>query len=185
MRNGAGSLTAGIVAVWVLLAWAGAAVQAGDRSAEASALSPYVRVNGIAGSVTVVGSDLLAPVMARLAAEFQRHYPAVTVQVQEADSTAAAAALTQGTTQLATLSRLMDDGEVAKFEARFGYRPTPYAIAVDALVVCVHKDNPIEGLTLDQVDAIFSKTPRYSYRNVTTWGQLFLPGDGAAAPINL
>ncbi len=76
----------------------------------------------------------------------------------------------------------MGDVEVAKFQARFGYRPTPYAIAGDALVVCVHKDNPIEGLTLDQVDAIFSTTPRYSDQNVTTWGQLFLPGDWAAAP---
>lgn len=175
----------GVMAAGMVALAAGLPARAAGPPSAAPALAPYVKAEGVAGSVTIVGSDLLARPLAELAEWFQRQYPEAKVQVRPADSTAAAAALIQGAAQLAVLSRLMEEGEVAKFEAAHGYRPTPYAVAVDALAVCVHKDNPLEGLTLDQADAIFSKTPRYSYRNITSWGQLGLGGEWAETPITL
>lgn len=116
---------------------------------------------------------------------FGRQYPNVKVLMEAKGNNAALAALLEGTAQLAPVSRMMDESEIAQFEKKYGYRPTPYAFAIDALAIYVNKDNPIEGLTLDQVDAVFSKTPRYSYQNFTKWGQLDLLGDWTNVPINL
>jgi phosphate transport system substrate-binding protein len=158
--------------------------QATER-ALSPALSPYSKVDGISGTLACIGTDTLSQVMTLWAEGFARQYQNAKILVEGKGNLAAIAALLDGTAQLAPLSRMLDESEIAKFEAKYGYRPTPYAIAVDALVVYVNKDNPIEGLTLDQVDSVFSKTPRYSYRNFTKWGQLDLSGDWAEAPITL
>ena len=52
----------------------------------------------------------------------------------------------------------MKSSEIAGFAGKFGHKPTKVAVAIDALAVFVHKDNPIKGLDFKQVDAIFSKT---------------------------
>jgi phosphate transport system substrate-binding protein len=80
----------------------------------------------------------------------------------------------------------MKDNEIQAFEQRNGYKPTPIAVAIDALAVFVHKDNPIEGLTLQQIDAIFSSTRTCGgAAEIVNWGQLGLPGDWAARGIQL
>ncbi len=174
-----------IVLAWSMaMLWEGPG-QANEQRSLSPALIPYNKVSGITGTVTCVGSDTLEHLMALWAEGFTRQYPNVKVVMEAGGNNAALAALLEGTTQLAPVSRMMDESEIARFEAKYGYRPTPYAFAIDALAVYVNKDNPVDGLTLDQVDAVFSKTPRYSYQNFTRWGQLDLPGDWAEAPINL
>ena len=80
----------------------------------------------------------------------------------------------------------MKDKELASFEAKFGYKPTPVAVAIDALAVYVNKDNPVEGLSIPQVDAMFSATRKCGYANdITPWGQLGLTGDWAGRPVQL
>jgi phosphate transport system substrate-binding protein len=84
------------------------------------------------------------------------------------------------------MSRQMRGTEIDQFEKKFGYKPTPIRTAVDALAVFVNKDNPIKCLNLEQVDAIFSKSRRYGYKeDIRTWGQLGLTGDWANRPISL
>jgi phosphate transport system substrate-binding protein len=56
------------------------------------------------------------------------------------------------------MSREMKSSEIDAFEKQFGYVPTEVKVAVDALAVFVHKDNPLKGLTLKQVDSVFSST---------------------------
>ena len=76
--------------------------------------------------------------------------------------------------------------EIDQFEAKYGYKPTELKTSYDALAVYVHKDNPIEKLTLAQVEAIFGKSRKRGYKqNITTWGQLGLTGDWANRPISL
>lgn len=159
--------------------------QASERSAISRAVPPYSKASGISGTLTLVTADTLNQLTGLWAEAFRRLYPDVRLQVEQKDSTAAAAALIEGSAQLAPMSRMMDENEIIRFETTFGYRPTPYAVAVDALVVYVNKDNPLEGLTMDQVDSIFSKTPSYSYRNISKWGHLDLAGEWADAPITL
>ena len=70
------------------------------------------------------------------------------------------------------------------FEAKFGYKPTPFPVAIDALAVYVNKDNPISGMTVVQVDAAFSKTRRQGYKeDLQKWGQLGLSGTFTKMPI--
>ena len=150
------------------------------------ALPEYEKTSGVSGNLSSVGSDTLANLMTLWAEEFKRVYPNVNVQIQAAGSSTAPPALTEGTSNLGPMSRLMKDNEVQAFEQRNGYKPTPIAVAIDALAVFVHKDNPIEGLTLQQTDAIFSSTRTCGgSEDIVNWGQLGLPGDWAARGIQL
>jgi phosphate transport system substrate-binding protein len=80
----------------------------------------------------------------------------------------------------------MKPTEIDAFEKKFGYKPAEIRTAYDALAVYVHKDNPIEKLTLAQVDAAFSKTrKRGAAKDVATWGDLGLTGEWAARPLSL
>ena len=151
-----------------------------------AALPEYSRASGVAGNLSSVGSDTLANLMTLWAEEFKRVYPNVNIQIQAAGSSTAPPALTEGTSNLGPMSRKMKDKEIAAFEKKYGYKPTPIRVAIDALAVFVHKDNPIKGLTIPQVDAIFSSTRKCGYpEDITRWGQLGLTGAWANRPIQL
>jgi len=151
-----------------------------------AALPDYERASGISGNLTSIGSDTLANLMTLWAQEFKKNYPNVNVQIQAAGSSTAPPALSEGTANMGPMSRMMKDSEIQAFEERHGYRPTAVPVAIDALAVYVHKDNPIEGLTIEQVDAIFSSTRRCSTaEDITRWGELGLTGAWADRPIQL
>ena len=122
------------------------------------ALPSYTKASGVSGNLSSVGSDTLANLMTMWAEEYKRHYPNVNIQIQAAGSSTAPPALTEGTANIGPMSRKMKDDEIGAFEKKFGYKPTAIPVAIDALAVFVHKDNPIKGLTMQQVDAIFSST---------------------------
>lgn len=150
------------------------------------ALPEYRKVSGITGALISAGSDTLANLMTLWAEEFRRLYPGVTIQVQAAGSSTAPPALTEGTSNLGPMSRGMKPKEQESFERKHGYKPTPIGVAIDALAVYVHKDNPLERLTIPQVDAIFSEGRRCGYEEVLShWGQLGLEAGWAGQPIQL
>ncbi|MBO1922914.1 PstS family phosphate ABC transporter substrate-binding protein [Thiomicrorhabdus sp. 6S3-12] len=149
-------------------------------------LPEYQKVSGISGNLSSVGSDTLANLMTLWAEEFKRTYPNVNIQIQAAGSSTAPPALTESTSNIGPMSRKMKDKEIAMFEEKHGYKPTPVAVAIDALAVYVHKDNPIKGLTIPQVDAIFSSTRKCGAKeDIATWGQAGVEGDLAAKSIQL
>jgi phosphate transport system substrate-binding protein len=149
-------------------------------------LPVYEKTSGVSGNLSSIGSDTLANLMTLWAEEFKRLYPNVNVQIQAAGSSTAPPGLTEGTSNLGPMSRLMKDKEIEAFEKRHGYKPTPIAVAIDALAVFVHKDNPIEGLSLVETDAIFSSTRTCGGdQDITNWGQLGLPGAWASRGIQL
>jgi len=149
-------------------------------------LDSYKAVSGVSGNLSSVGSDTLNNLMTLWAESFYKFYPNVKIQIEGKGSTTAPPALIAGTAQLGPMSRPMRGTEIDQFEKKFGYKPTPIRTAVDALAVFVNKDNPIKCLTMEQIDAIFSKSRRYGYKeDVKTWGQLGLTGDWAGRPISL
>lgn len=149
-------------------------------------LAEYEKVSGISGNLSSVGSDTLANMATLWGEAFTRHYPNVNIQIQAAGSSTAPAALTEGTAQFGPMSREMKSNEIEAFEKRYGYKPTAVRVAIDALAVFVHKDNPIEGLSIDQVDAIFSSTLSCGNAEpITQWGQVGLTGDWQARDIQL
>ena len=133
----------------------------------------YAQVRGISGNLSSVGSDTLANLMTLWAEEFKRFYPNVNIQIQAAGSSTAPPALTERTSNFGPMSREMKDNEVESFESRYGYKPTAVPVAIDALAIYVHKDNPLQGLTLEQVDAIFSAYRRCgASESIESWAQL-------------
>jgi len=149
-------------------------------------LPEYQKVSGISGTLSSAGSDTLANLMTLWSQEFRRFYPNVTVQIQASGSSTAPTALIEGTANIGPMSRLMRDQEIEAFENRYGYKPMLFAVAIDALSVFVHKDNPIEGLTLTQLDGIFSATRNCPGAiDIDVWGQLGLDGSWANREIQL
>jgi phosphate transport system substrate-binding protein len=150
------------------------------------ALPDYAAASGVSGSLKSIGSDTLNNLMTLWAEGFRTVYPNVQIEIEGAGSGTAPPALIQGTAQFGPMSRPMKSAEIQEFEKRYGYAPNAIRGAVDALAVYVHKDNPIECLSLQQVDAIFSKTRNGGHaRNITTWGQVGLTGPWASRPISI
>ncbi len=149
-------------------------------------LPAYKQVSGVSGSIKSIGSDTLNNLMTLWAEGFRGQYPNVQIEIEGKGSTTAPPALVAGTSQFGPMSRPMKGAEVDSFEKKFGYKPLALRTAVDALAVYVHKDNPLKCMTMQQVDAVFSKTRRGGEKaDITTWGQLGLTGDWASKPISL
>lgn len=149
-------------------------------------LPTYTRTSGVSGNLSSVGSDTLANLMTLWAEEFKRVYPNVNVQIQAAGSSTAPPALTEGTSNFGPMSRKMKSKELEAFEKKHGYKPTEIRVAIDALAVYVHKDNPIEGMTIPQVDAVFSSTRKCGAdEDVSRWGKLGLRGAWTSRDIQI
>jgi phosphate transport system substrate-binding protein len=164
-------LTGSVIAISMLAATSATAVSV-DKE-----IPTYKAVSGISGNLSSVGSDTLANLMTLWAETFKRAYPNVNIQIQAAGSSTAPPALTEATSNLGPMSRKMKDKEIAAFEDRYGYKPTAIPVAIDALAVYVNKDNPIKGMSIPEVDAVFSSTRKCGgNKDITKWGQLGLTG---------
>ena len=150
-----------------------------------NALPQYSKVAGVTGNLSSMGSDSLNNLMAFWVESFCKEYPNVRIQVEGKGSGTAPPALIEGTAQLGPMSRDMTSGEIDQFEKKFGYKPTKIAVALDTLAVFVHRDNPINELSLPQLDGIYSKTFTSGNRDVKTWGDVGVKGDLEARPISL
>ena len=164
-----------------------AALEAGVDADEVDPELPdYEKVSGVTGNLTCVGSDTLNNLMVLWSEGFRRKYPNVNLQVEGKGSGTAPPALIEGKAQLGPMSRHMKDKEIEAFERRMGYKPTAIGVALDGLSVFVHKDNPLDALTLEQLDAIFSKTLEGGAAEpLTTWGRLIPETRLAPYPISL
>ena len=162
----------------------------GARAEEPIKLDPnlksYAKVSGVTGNLNSIGSDTLNNLMTLWAEGFHKQYPNVKIQIEGKGSSTAPPALIEGTAQIGPMSRPMKGTEVDAFEKKFKYKPTAFPVAIDALAVYVNKDNPVPGLTMPQVDAIFSKSRRWGYKeNVQKWGQVGADGPLASSPISM
>jgi phosphate transport system substrate-binding protein len=150
------------------------------------ALPAYTPTSGVSGNLKSIGSDTMNNLMTFWAEGFYKFYPNVKLEVEGKGSTTAPPALVSGTAHFGPMSRPMKDAEIDAFEKKYGYKPVAVRTSFDALAVYVHKDNPIKSLTMQQVDAIFSKTRRGGFaKDIKTWGDLGLTGEWADKPISL
>lgn len=148
-------------------------------------LPEYKPVEGVAGSIKSVGSDTLNNLMTLWAEGFKKIYPNVRIEIEGKGSSTAPAALISGTATFGPMSREMKQAEIDEFEKKYGYKPTALPTSIDMLAVYVHKDNPVKGMTLAQVDAIFSKGRKRGHgTDLVNWGQCGLAGEWATLPIS-
>lgn len=147
---------------------------AAEKSHLDPALPDYKSVSGVSGNLNSIGSDTLNNLMTLWAEGFKKAYPNVNIQIEGKGSSTAPPALIEGTAQIGPMSRPMKAEEIDAFEKKYGYKPTEVRLAIDALAVFAHKDNPLKGLTMKQLDSIFSKTRKKGGEDITDWGQLGL-----------
>ena len=172
--------------VLMILALAAAAATAADGVSVDAAIGPYKPVSGVSGNLKSIGSDTLNNLMTLWSEGFRGQYPSVRIEIEGKGSSTAPPALIAGTAQFGPMSREMKGAEVDEFEKKFGYKPSKIRSAVDALAVFVHKDNPIKCLSLQQLDAIFSKARKGgAAKDAATWGDVGLTGEWASKPISI
>lgn len=172
----------------------------GEKPGLAPELADYAPAVQVSGSLHIAGSETMQPLLNRLVTEFRRHHPYAVISVQGGGSTTALKEFLENhaeskrtakdrdeqPVQLAASSRALTPAEVERFVARTGYEPLAIPVAVDAVGIYVHRDNPLPGLTLEQVDAVFSTTRYRGYpHEIKRWGQLGLENGWTDAPIKL
>ncbi len=160
--------------------------QAAEKVAVDPSLKDYTSAGSVSGPLKSAGSDSMLKLMGYWTEGFKKNHPAVQPSVESKGSGTAMPALIEGTVDFGPMSREVNADEIANFEKKFGYKPTQLKTAVDVVGVCVHKDNPLTGLSLQQLDAIFSETRKQGAKaDIRTWGDLGLTGEWENKPISL
>jgi phosphate transport system substrate-binding protein len=150
------------------------------------ALPSYRSVPGVRGTLISNGSDTMSALMSSWARGFETVYPGDRVRIEAKGSNTALPSLIAGTAQIGPMSRPATKTEEDDFEAKFGYKVSRIRAAVDALAVIVNKGNPLKALTLEQLDAVYSKSRRRGiFRPAVTWGDVGLSGEWKGKPISL
>ena len=142
------------------LAFTGTARAGGVASGDGLELDPalpqYRPTERVSGGLRFAGSDTMTNLVALWLGSFTEAHPAVKGQAESKGSSTAPPALIEGQAQFGAMSRAMKPEEIQAFRDEFGYEPTQLRVAIDAIGVFVHKDNPIEFLSLDQLRRAFS-----------------------------
>jgi phosphate transport system substrate-binding protein len=172
-------------ALTALLASVGLAGTAAASDALDKRYTDYKPKSGVSGTLKSIGSDTLNNLMTLWAEDFKKLYPGVKIEIEGKGSSTAPPALIAGTAQFGPMSRPMRPAEKDQFESKYGYKPTEVRVAVDALAVYAHKDNPLKCLSLGQLDGIFSATRNTGAPDITKWDQLGLSGPYAGKAISL
>lgn len=160
-----------------------------------AAISEYSPIKGLSGTLKGVESNTVTELMTMWISDFTKIYPQVKISIEIGGSGQGGPRLTSGVVDFGFIAREMMGREETPFVEKFGYKPLAVAVAggslrvkafTDAIVFIVHKDNPLNEITFQQLDAIYSSTHNRGIREpITTWGQLGLKGDWADKPIHL
>ncbi|TVQ62327.1 MAG: phosphate ABC transporter substrate-binding protein [Phycisphaerales bacterium] len=155
-------------------------VSAGEPRVDET-LPAYRSSTGVSGTVMSIGSDTMNNLMAAWGDEFVRVYPGVRVEIDGKGSATAPPALAQGQAQFGPMSRRMRPSEIDAFRRVYGYEPTLMRTGIDTLAVFVHKDCPLDVITLEQVERVFSVNGPSM-----TWGDLGVTdADWSGRPVSL
>lgn len=174
------------IALGALVTWAASPIAAQEALKVDPSIPAYQKTSGVSGNLNSIGSDTMNNLMTLWAEGFGKFYPNVKIQVEGKGSSTAPPALIAGTAQLGPMSRPMKNTEMDAFETQFSHKPLQLRTSLDSLAVYVNKDNPLEALSVPQVDAVFSKTRAQGLTDsITTWGQVGLSGDWATKPISI
>jgi phosphate transport system substrate-binding protein len=157
------------------------------------ALPSYQPRPGVTGAFKGAASDVLVVLANKLFEKFRTYEPGVTLSIAPPYAgSLGAKELVKGDLDFVFVSRELKPDDITDFQAKYGYAPLSVPIhggsyrhfgALDAVGFFVHKDNPIEKLTFEQLDAIYSTTRHRGGKPIRTWGDLGLTGEWADKPI--
>lgn len=160
-------------------------------------LPAYQPVEQVSGNIRLWGHgsfkrDFMGKLFKEWIRHFQMHQPDVTFEYLMYGTASAVGALYTDAGDIALLGEEISPAAARAFLRSKGYAHTDISVATGSLdvnfydyahMIFVHKDNPIEQLSLSQLDAVFGHEHRRSKSNVRTWGKLGLDGAWSTQPI--
>jgi phosphate transport system substrate-binding protein len=126
--------------------------------------------SGGVGATTTIqnkGSDTMVNLAQSWAEEYKKVAPTVDVEVSGGGSGVGIAALIKGTVDLANSSRDMKPEEIEQAKKNTGKAPKQITVGYDALAIYVHKDNPLNEITMEQIAQIYAEGG-----TITKWSDL-------------
>lgn len=118
--------------------------------------------------IVVDGSDTMVNLSQAWAEVYHKQHPEITIQVSGGGSGVGINSLIAGKVDMANASRKMEEKEVAKFKANNpGKEPKENILGIDALAIYVHKDNPLETISIEELAEIYGDGGK-----ITRWSQL-------------
>jgi phosphate transport system substrate-binding protein len=149
-------------------------------------ITAYQPTTQISGRLSIAGSDTMRPMIAAWTGDLQRRHEGLKFKIEAAGSETGLAALLEHRAQVAAMTRRMTAKEIAEFVKEYGYEPAEVPVAADALAVFVHKDNPVAGLSLDELDSMFCTQRRRGLPYAADeWGLVGLTDEWFNEPIRL
>ena len=149
----------------------------------------------LTGHFKAAASDVLARLVGLWIEGFKKRYPNVDIALNPPYAgSLGAKELVGGKLDMAFVSRELKPDDITDFTAKFGYEPLSVPVSggtyrhygfLDSVGFFVNKDNPIEKISFEQLDALLSSTHHRGGSPITTWGQLGLTGEWADKPIHV
>jgi phosphate transport system substrate-binding protein len=148
-------------------------------------ISPYTYRESVSGKLAVSAPKTMEPLLRAWVDGLTRKHPGLKINVLEGSDTGLAALL-EHRTEIAVMARRMTAAEISEFVKEYGYEPAEVPVASDALALFVHKDNPITGLSLEELDAMFCSERRRGLRyTIDSWGLVGIMDEWFEAPVHL
>ncbi len=130
-------------------------------------------IGEISGYLPILGADELANLMTLWMEKYHTHYPNVQFQLLLENTATVPTTFIDGNNRVAWLPRKMTAAELKQFTDKYGYPPLELRVAMEVLAIYVQEHNPVKGLTLPQLDAMFSATRKCGVPDdIQMWGQL-------------
>lgn len=173
----------------LLIGCSGAAVlqaqTAQTRAKVPAAIPKYVPVATLKGALDIPTADELADLGEEWSSVFRRIHPEANLIFRTKLTQDAVKDFVAGTSLLILTAREFSTEETKAFQAKFGYMPMRIPVCLDANIVFVNKNNPLTSITMEQLDAIYSKSRLGGAKApALVWGDLGLKGEWAKLPIN-
>ncbi len=176
----------GFLLLCLLLSTAGSPSRAQLRPELDAKIPPYQPPAQILGNLEIAGSDTMKPLLDAWVDDLKRRHPGVKAVVKGAGSQTGLTALLEHRTEVAAMSRRITAPEIAEFVKEYGFEPAEVPVAIDALAIFVHHDNPVTGLSLEELEAMFCRERRRGLDHpINTWGLVGLTDEWFEAPIRL
>jgi len=146
----------------------------------------YLPQDLASGTLSISVAEPIKPLVRAWITGMTLRHPRLKIAVASEGSGDGLAALLEHRTEVAAMARRLTATEIAEFVREYGYEPSEVPVAADALAIYVHKDNPIAGLALDELDAMFCRERQRGLRyDVDSWGLVGAMDEWFEAPVEL